>query len=212
KDDADTLAILKTRATDDDDSHVRVAAVQALASNYKDDAYTKAFLKTRATDDDDSYVRRAAVQALASNYKDDAYTKAFLKTRATADDDSAVRRAAVQALASNYKDDADTLAFLKTRATDDDSWNVRYAAVKALGKNFTYLPELFDIYHNCAINDPFERKENNETNPRRVALEIIIKQHPHNSQTLPLLRDRAENDPDEQVREFAQKKLAELEK
>ncbi|WP_273038633.1 hypothetical protein [Iningainema tapete] len=28
---------------------------------------------------------------------------------------------------------------------------------------------------------------------------------------LPLLRDRAENDPDEPVREFAKKKLAELE-
>ncbi|KAB8320166.1 hypothetical protein SD81_000540 [Tolypothrix campylonemoides VB511288] len=89
---------------------------------------------------------------------------------------------------------------------------MRCAAVQALGKNFTYQPELFDIYYNCAINDPFERKENDETNPRRVAVEIIVKQYPHHPQTLPLLRDRAENDPDEQVREFAQKKLAELEK
>ncbi|MEI2581740.1 HEAT repeat domain-containing protein, partial [Scytonema sp. PRP1] len=101
---------------------------------------------------------------------------------------------------------------LKQRATADDNWDVRRAAVQALGKNFTYQPELFDIYYNCAINDPFERKERRETNPRRVALEIIVKQHPHHPQTLPLLRDRAENDPDEQVREYAQKKLAELEK
>ncbi|MBW4626999.1 MAG: HEAT repeat domain-containing protein [Brasilonema octagenarum HA4186-MV1] len=212
KDDAQTLAFLKTRATADDNLDVRRAALQALASNYKDDAQTLAFLKTRATADDTSVVRYAALQALASNYKDDAQTLAFLKTRATADDNSDVRRAALQALASNYKDDADTLAFLKTRTTADDTSVVRYAALKALGKNFTYLPELFDIYYNCAINDPFERKQSYQTNPRRVALEIIIKQHPHHPQTLPLLRDRAENDPDEQVREYAQKKLAELEK
>ncbi|NMG11772.1 NACHT domain-containing protein, partial [Brasilonema sp. UFV-L1] len=51
KDDADTKAIVKTRATDDHSSDVRRAALQALASNYKDDADTLAFLKTRATDD-----------------------------------------------------------------------------------------------------------------------------------------------------------------
>ena len=51
-----------------------------------------------------------------------------------------------------------------------------------------------------------------QTNPRQIALEIIIKQFPQHPQTLPLLRDRTENDPDEQVREFAQKKLAQLEK
>lgn len=39
----------------------------------------------------------------------------------------------------------------------------------------------------------------------------MLKLSPHHPQTLPLLRDRAENDPDEQVREFAKKKLEELE-
>ncbi|MBW4502086.1 MAG: HEAT repeat domain-containing protein [Scytonema hyalinum WJT4-NPBG1] len=216
KDDTATLAILKERATADNNLFVRYAAAEALASNYKDDTATAtlAILKERATADDDKYVRGAAVQALASNYKDDTATAtlAILKERATADDNSSVRRAAVQALASNYKDDAATLAFLKERATADDDSDVRRAAVQALGKNFTYLPELFDIYYNCAVNDPFEHEKNNGTNPRRVALEIIVKQHPHHPQTLPLLRDRAENDPDEKVREFAQKKLAELEK
>ncbi|MHC5933452.1 hypothetical protein [Nostoc sp.] len=39
-----------------------------------------------------------------------------------------------------------------------------------------------------------------------------IHELPKEHQTLPLLRDKAENDPDEKVREFAQEKLAELEK
>jgi hypothetical protein len=62
-----------------------------------------------------------------------------------------------------------------------------------------------------ALNDPFVREEKWEENPRQLALKIIIKQYPDNPQTLPLLRDRAENDPDEQVRNFAQNKLAQLE-
>ena len=88
---------------------------------------------------------------------------------------------------------------------------MRCAAIEALAKYFRNQPELFKIYYNCVVNDPFERKQDNETNPRRVALEIIIKQFPQHPQTLPLLRDRAENDPDEEVREFAQQKLKEWE-
>ncbi|MEH2070506.1 MAG: hypothetical protein V7K47_20495 [Nostoc sp.] len=88
---------------------------------------------------------------------------------------------------------------------------MRRAAVQELAKYFKYQPELFDIYYNCAVDDSFERKKKDETNPRRIALDIIIKQFPQHPQTLTLLRDRTENDPDEQVREFAQKKLKQLE-
>ncbi|MBX9256392.1 HEAT repeat domain-containing protein, partial [Desmonostoc muscorum CCALA 125] len=139
-------------------------------------------------------------------------SKSILKERATQDDHEDVRSAAVDGLAKNFKDDPDTKSILKERATQDDHEDVRGAAVQKLAKYFKYQPELFDIYHNCAVDDSFERKEEDETNPRRIALEIIIKQFPQHPQTLPLLRDRAKNDPDEQVREFAQKKLAQLEK
>ncbi|MDF5739283.1 MULTISPECIES: NACHT domain-containing protein [unclassified Nostoc] len=214
KDDPETKSFLKQRATHDDNYYVRGAAVQELTKNFKDDPETKTFLKQRVTQDDNSDVRYryAAVQELANNFKDDLETKSILKQRATQDDNSDVRGAAVEELAKNFKDDPDTKTWLKQRATQDDNWDVRGAAVRELAKYFKYQPELFDIYHNCAINDPFERKEEHETNPRRIALEIIIKQFPHHPQTLTLLRDRAENDPDEQVREFAQKKLAQLEK
>ncbi|MBD2505977.1 HEAT repeat domain-containing protein [Nostoc muscorum FACHB-395] len=212
KDDPDTKTILKERATQDDHEYVRSEAVEELVKNFKDDPDTKSILKELATQDYHKYVRSAAVEELAKNFKDDPDTKSILKERATQDDNSDVRRIAVQELAKNFKDDSDTKTILKERANQDDNWNVRRAAVEELAKYFKYQPELFDIYHNCAINDPFERKEEDETNPRRIALEIIIKQFPQHSQTLPLLRDRADNDPDEQVREFAQKKLAQLEK
>ncbi|HEY9708590.1 MAG TPA: hypothetical protein V6D48_10350 [Oculatellaceae cyanobacterium] len=50
-----------------------------------------------------------------------------------------------------------------------------------------------------------------EYNPRQTALEAVIKQYRDNPQTLPFLQDRAENDPDEKVRELAKEKLAQLE-
>ncbi len=71
---------------------------------------------------------------------------------------------------------------------------------------------MFEFLCDRALNDPFERKKDSEDNPRQLALEIIIKQYPDHPQTLPLLQDRAENDSDKKVREFANKKLAELEK
>jgi hypothetical protein len=100
---------------------------------------------------------------------------------------------------------------LKQWATSDDNWVVRQAAVWELAKGWKNDPEIFELLCDRALNDPFERKKDRGDNPRQTALEIIIKQYPDHPQTLPLLQDRAENDPDEKVREFAKKKLAELE-
>jgi len=63
-----------------------------------------------------------------------------------------------------------------------------------------------------AINYPFERKSKYYYNPRQTALKIMVKQYPDRPKTLEILRDRFANDPDEQVRKFAQKQLAKLEK
>jgi predicted NACHT family NTPase len=211
KDDPDTKTWLKERAIKNDDNNVPSAAVRGLANKFEDDPDTKIWLKERAIKNVDNNVPSAAVRGLANKFKDDPDTKIWLKERATKDDDKNVRCAAVQGLANHFKDDPDTKTILKERATQDDDWYVRRAAVQELAKHFKYQPELFEIYYNCAVNDPFERKEEDETNPRRIALEIIIKQFPQHPQTLPLLRDRTENDPDEQVREFAQKKLKQWE-
>ncbi|MEH2123212.1 HEAT repeat domain-containing protein [Nostoc sp.] len=210
----DTKTWLKERATQDAHGRVRDAAVQALARNFKDDPDTKTWLKERATQDAHEDVRSAAVRALARNFKDDPDTKSILKERATQDDDNYVRGAAVRELAQHFKDDPDTKSILKECATQDDDNYVRGAAVRELAQHFKYQPELLEIYYHCAVDNAFKGSYHprDNPNPRRIALEIIIKQFPQHDQTLPLLRDRAENDPDEQVREFAQKKLAQLEK
>ncbi|MFN6486763.1 NACHT domain-containing protein [Nostoc sp. DedQUE02] len=209
KDNSDTLHWLKDCATTDNEGDVRCAAIEALASNFKDDPDTRSILKDRATTEDEWDVRDAGIEALASNFKDDPDTCSFFKDRATADDNEYVRYTVLQVLASNFPNDPDTRSFLKDLATADNEEYVRRIAIQALARHFRYQPELFEIYYNCAVNDPFERKDDYETNPRSIALEIIIKQFPQHPQTLPLLRDRAENDPDELVRKFVQQKLKE---
>ncbi len=64
-----------------------------------------------------------------------------------------------------------------------------------------------------AINHLFKRTYNWEYNPRQAALRITIKLlDPDRPKTLEILCDRFINDPDEQVRKFAEKELAKLDK
>ncbi|MGB3653118.1 MAG: HEAT repeat domain-containing protein, partial [Rivularia sp. (in: cyanobacteria)] len=169
-------------------------------------------LKQRAQTDEDSFVRRAAVEELARNFKDDPDTLPWLKQRAQTDEYSVVRCAALQELAGNFKDDPDTLPILKQRAQTDEDLFVRGAAVEELAKGWKNEPRMFEFFYDIAVNDSFKRSDHKsiakyETNPRETALEIILKHYPNHPQTLPLLRDRAENDPDEQLRKWAKKMI-----
>ena len=85
-------------------------------------------------------------------------------------------------------------------------------AVEEINRGWKDEPWMLEFLCDRVLNDPFERQHKFEDNPRQSALEIIIKQYPNHPQTLPLLRDRAENDSDEQLREFARKKLEQLER
>jgi predicted NACHT family NTPase len=211
RDDPDTLLILKQRAQNDDSGSVRGAAVQELARNFKDDPDTLTILKQRAQTDDDSDVRRAVVQELAHNFKDYLDTLVILKKIAQTDDNGSVRGAAVQELARNFKDHLETLPILKQHAQTDDNWNVRGTAVQELARNFKEETGIFELFCNVVVNDPFQRSNGEysqyETNPRQTALEIILKHYPNDSQVLSLLRDRATNETDEKLREWAKDKL-----
>jgi hypothetical protein len=89
---------------------------------------------------------------------------------------------------------------------------VRYSAIQELARGWKDEPGIFEWLGDIAIDHPFERQSKFQNNPRKAALEIMVKQYPDRPKTLEILRDRFANDPDEQVRQFAQKKLTELEK
>ena len=211
KDDPDTLPILKSRVQSDEDMVVRITAVSELARGWKDDPNILAWLKSHAQSDENGAVRSVAVTELARGWKDAPDTLAFLKTRAQTDEYGYVRGAAVTELARGWKDDPDTLAILKTRAQTDESWAVRSAAVTALARGWGALPELYEVFSDVVCNDPFEREESWQDNPRQIALKALLTHHRHQPQTLDLLRDRTAHDPDEQLRQWAQEQLEQLE-
>ncbi|HEY9299995.1 MAG TPA: HEAT repeat domain-containing protein, partial [Phormidium sp.] len=165
-----------------------------------------------AQSEDNWDVRYAAVQELAQGWKDDPETLPWLKQLAQSDDNWAVRPAAVQELARGWKDDPETLPILKQLAQSEDNWDVRYAAVQELAQGWKDEPGIFELLGDIAINYPFEPQANFQNNPRQRALEIMLKQYSDRQKTLEILRDRFANDPDEQVRKFAQKQLAKLER
>jgi predicted NACHT family NTPase len=208
KDDPETLSMLKTFIQSDERSDVaRLTALEELVRGWKNDLESLSMLKAHAQSDKDGLVRDGALEELAEGWKDDPDVLPILKSRIQSDDEWRVRSTALEKLARHWKNDPETLPILKTRTLSDDHWQVRYAAVRELARGWKDEPWMFEFLCNCALNDPFERKKDRETNPRQLALEIIIKQYRDHPQTLPLLQDRAENDPDEKVREFAKNKL-----
>ena len=84
---------------------------------------------------------------------------------------------------------------------------MRREAVRQLATGWKQEPGILEILYDNTLNDPFKREYGFETNPRQIALEAIVKQYLEHPQTLPLLQDRAENDPDEQLQKWAKKKL-----
>ncbi|MEG4323020.1 MULTISPECIES: HEAT repeat domain-containing protein [unclassified Microcoleus] len=211
KDDLETLHILKQLAEYDDNSRVRSTAVQELARGWKDDPETLPLLKQQVQSNDDWWVRYAAVRELARGWKDDRETLSLLKQQIQSDDNWNVRSLAVEELVRGWKDDSETLPLLKNIAQHDE-WNVRITAVEELAIWWKDEVDIFEWLCDIAINHPFEREGEFEDNHRQKALKIMIKQYPDRPKTLEILRDRFANDPDQQVRKFAEKQLAKLDK
>jgi HEAT repeat protein len=211
KDDPETLPILKQLAQYDDDSAVRFSALQELVWGWKDDPGTLPWLKQLAQSDDNGDVGRAAVQEIARGWNDDPETLPWLKQLAQSEDNGEVRQAAVQALARGWKDDPETLPWLKQLAQSDDDANVRRAAVQELARGWRNESGIFELLGDVAIHDPFDREDEWQDNPRQAALAATIELYPDRPQTLELVRDRAQNDRDPKLREFAEEKLTQLE-
>jgi HEAT repeats/NACHT domain len=207
KDDPDTLSILKYLLQNDNNSGVRSSIVTVLALKWKDNPDTLPMVKHLVQNDISGDVRRAAINALIKGWKDNPDTLPMVKYLMQNDISGDVRRAAINALIKGWKDDPETLPWLKDRAQHDDDGAVRRAAIQALAQSWKNAPQMFKFLGDRAVSDSFQREYDFETNPRQFTLKAIIKNYPDRSEVLDLLVDRSQNDPDEQVRKFAEEQL-----
>ncbi|NES72210.1 MAG: HEAT repeat domain-containing protein, partial [Okeania sp. SIO2D1] len=168
-------------------------------------------LKQWVKSDENWQVRGEAVKQIATGWKNQPGILELLKQRVNSDEDSDVRLEALQQIATGWKNQPGILELLKKKVESDENWQVRGEAVKQIATGWKNQPGIVELFDHRVLNDPFQREHEFQTNPRQIALEAIVKQYPDHQQTLPLLQDRAENDPDEKLREWAKKKLQQLE-
>ncbi|MEH1770388.1 MAG: HEAT repeat domain-containing protein [Nostoc sp.] len=222
KDDPDTLPMLKSLTQFSEDTSIQTMAVRELARGWKDDPDTLPMLKSLAQSSEDKSIQTMAVQELAQGWKDDPDTLPMLKSLIQSSNDWLVKNTVLQELAQGWKNQLNILSFilsfLKESAQLDNFNYLKHNVMKELIKSWQTNPEIYDFLYECAVDDSFNSIDldfyfSNTINvpSRQIALKAIIEQFPQHPQTLALLRDRAENDPDEQVREFAQKKLKQWE-
>ena len=151
------------------------------------------------------------MRQLAAGWKHEPQIFELLKQQVVSDAHWGVRREAVRQLATGWKHEPQIFELLKQQVVSDDDSDVRLEAVRQLATGWKHESQMLELFHNSALNDPFQRENDAQDNPRQTALEAIAKQYPDHPQTLPLLQNRAENDSDKKLREWARKKLQRFE-
>ena len=207
RDDQKTYTWLEQRVMSDDDENVRREAVRQIATGWKNEPGILELLKQWVVSDDKWDVRQEAMRQIATGWKNEPGILELLKQWVVSDDKWDVRQEAMRQIATGWKNEPGILELLKQWVVSDDKWDVRQEAMRQIATGWKHEPGIFELFHYVALNDSFERKYSFQHNPRKTALEAIVKQYPDHPQTLPLLQDRAENDPDEKLREWAKEKL-----
>ncbi|MDE5074487.1 MAG: HEAT repeat domain-containing protein [Trichodesmium sp. St5_bin8] len=206
-----TFDLLKQWVDSDHSSTVRREAVRQIATGWKHEPEILDLLKERVSSDHSSTVRREAVRQIAAGWKHEPEILDLLKERVSSDHSSTVRREAVRQIAAGWKHEPEILDLLKERVSSDHSSTVRGEALRQIVTGWKHEPGIFELFYHTALNDPFQREEYLDKNPRQIVLAAIVKQYPDHPQIIPLLQDRVANDPDEQLRDWAKKKLQRLE-
>jgi lysine/ornithine N-monooxygenase len=201
------LELLKQRVVSDESQEVRYVALQEIATGWRQEPGTLELLKQRVVSDESWEVRYVALQEIATGWRQEPGILELLKQRFVSDESEVVRCEALREIAIVWKQEPGFLELLKQRVVSDESDDVRREAVKQIATVCKQEPGIFEILHDNTLNDPFKRQFDFEINPRQIALEAIVKQYLDHPQTLPLLQDRAENDPDEKLQKWAKKKL-----
>jgi len=189
-------------------------AIRIIVEEWKEHPAILDWIKDFILSNAESGLRSVAIIEFVKTWKDDSEILLILKKYARLDSDWILQRIALIELARGWKEDSETLPCLQKYAKSDAcKYSVRSELLEEIAKVWTDEPWLFNFLFDRAVNDPFERphllnlKEDLGLNPRVTALKALLTHYYNYPKTLELLRDRATNDPDEQLREWAQEQL-----
>ncbi|MGF1525041.1 MAG: NACHT domain-containing protein [Leptolyngbyaceae cyanobacterium] len=184
---------------------VKQSVIEAVASQSKFDSETFDWLQDFIQGNNHA-ARFAAVRAIASHFRENPETPRLLQNL-TRHEDHRVRREAIIAVSRYFKDSLQVLKILAEHARNDEYFGVRELSVKAISDYFGKSHKVFELLCQVVCADPFQREEEWHRNPRKTALQALLLHYSNHSEIIRLLNDRAENDSDEQLRQWAQKQL-----
>jgi NACHT domain len=204
---SEILAWLKSLLEINFSDYVPQSAIRTIAEGWQDDPRTLALIQHCIQHNDNLRVREVSVFVISSMWKDDPDTFSFLQYCIQCDDSWTVRYSVLLILIDAWSDNQDTLPLLIHCAQHDSNNIIRELVVMFIAQGWKDQPQIFEFLCKIALYDSFDRKHLFENNPRQAALEGMIENYSDRSEVLDLLIDRSNNDPDDQVRKFAQEKL-----
>ncbi|PWI17404.1 signal transduction protein with Nacht domain protein [Streptomyces sp. Act143] len=199
EDKEETWQIVRERLRDDPNHDVRESALTDLCGYRSDEAVTWELACDLLVNDPHDGVRAEALRA-TRHCRGAADTQALIRTRVAEDPSPRVREVALALLATTAGDDDTTRELLGVRALDDPDPRIRavvlqWWAVRETGENGAAF------LRDRAVADPHPW-------PRIAAVQSLAFGWPAHPATVPLLRERAEADEDEDVRTEAVRAVA----
>ncbi|MFI6852425.1 HEAT repeat domain-containing protein [Streptomyces sp. NPDC050416] len=199
-DEPSTWELVRELAVGDTDGVVRAGALKHLCGHRGDDAGTWELALDRLANDPEPRVRTETLRGLRHYEGDEAAKWAAIRARVHDDDSAPVRKLALALLATGRGDDAATRQVLRDRAVADADPGIRDDALRWYAVCETDATAAEFLRHR-AVADP-------DPEPRIAALQSLAFGWPAHPETLPLLRERAESDEEEDVRDASARALA----
>jgi predicted NACHT family NTPase len=216
KEHPETLTWIKQTIEENAFTDVRWQAVEELVTHWKHDAKTFNFLKSFIQTSSAyslhpfavSFATRIAVQGIAKQWKEDPRTLPFLKEIVLCHELMEVREVTVVELARGWKD-LTILNLLKELSSKTDE-NLYGEDLYVQSSAITEVIRGWKDENILAWAENLVQTAENSS-ARRASLKALLTYYPTHPRTIELLHDRALNDPDEQLREWAQEQLENIE-
>ncbi|TAD79104.1 MAG: NACHT domain-containing protein [Oscillatoriales cyanobacterium] len=212
QDDHEIFLILKDAAFSDKDSTIRILALQTIAKHWRDHPDVLPMIKDRGQSDESSEVRRGIFSLIADTWRDSSDTLTWLKDQMYSSQRLDIRLAAASQIVHYWKNDHEVFAMLKYWVQSNVVSDARQFAICLISENWKDESETLSLLCRIATCDPFQQSRFPfiKANPRYTAITKLLEIAPKNPQVIDLLRDRAANDPDDLLREWATEQLTKI--
>ena len=188
------------------------ALLERIVQNFQSSGFDAInYLKKLVAEAPHEEVRRQAVYAIGDYFKEDAETLGYLKQLVAEAPHEDVRRLAVVAIGAYFKENIDTLPWLKQRMRLDENNAVRQAAWRVLRDNCSREPGLLIFLLTYYLDNPsLWPKELHDATRLEVLQKNLQEGDATEGERLEILQNRATEDPDEKVREYALQQIEQM--